>query len=248
MQNALLFALVALLGLNGLSWFALYHLIRQRGRMLIRLDAIERRLRGIEHSIDEEGRFISPQAAGVEQVLALAHEAISPRADHSRDIARYHRSLSKSRILREGLKAGTPAPAFNLPAINGQSVSLDAYTGRRLLLMFTSPYCAPCDNLAPHLVRLQARLNGDLALLMIGRGEAGENRLKAEHYGFTFPVALQKHWEISKQYGIFATPVAFLIDEAGVIIQDVAKGVDEILTLAEEALYMQREAHHEPSI
>jgi thiol-disulfide isomerase/thioredoxin len=78
-----------------------------------------------------------------------------------------------------------------------------------VLLIFTDSHCGPCDQLAPHLVRLhrQHRDNG-LALVMIGRGDSEENRCKAEAHGFEFPVALQRQWEISKAYGIFATPAA----------------------------------------
>ncbi len=71
---------------------------------------------------------------------------------------------------------------------------------------------------------------------MVGRGDAGENRKKARENEFDFPVVLQKKWELSKQYGIFATPVAFLINEEGVIARDVATGADSILELAEQGL------------
>jgi len=76
----------------------------------------------------------------------------------------------------------------------------------------------------------QHQANG-LALMMVGRGDTEENRKKAEQNGFDFPVVLQKKWELSKQYGIFATPVAFLINEEGVIERDVAAGADAILEL-----------------
>jgi hypothetical protein len=46
-------------------------------------------------------------------------------------------------------------------------------------------------------------------------------------------VALQQQWEISRLYAMFATPVAYLIDEAGVIVTDVAVGTDAILGLLE---------------
>jgi hypothetical protein len=45
---------------------------------------------------------------------------------------------------------------------------------------------------------------------------------------------LQERWKLSKEYGIFATPVAFLIDENGVIARNVSQGTDEILALARE--------------
>ena len=51
---------------------------------------------------------------------------------------------------------------------------------------------------------------------------------------------LQPGWRLSKEYGIFATPVAFLIDEEGVIERDVVRGPNEILALAREALSAER--------
>jgi hypothetical protein len=45
-------------------------------------------------------------------------------------------------------------------------------------------------------------------------------------------VVLQKKWELSRKYGIFATPVAFLVGEDGVIKENVAVGSDAILTMA----------------
>ena len=70
---------------------------------------------------------------------------------------------------------------------------------------------------------------------MISRGEPKENRTKIKEYGLTFPVVLQQQWEISRRYAMFATPVAYLIDEAGVITRDVAVGTDAILELMARA-------------
>ncbi len=55
---------------------------------------------------------------------------------------------------------------------------------------------------------------------------------KAKQNRFDFPVVLQKKWELSRQYGIFTTPVAILINEEGVITREVASGPEAILELA----------------
>ena len=166
-------------------------------------------------------------------MLALARElALVP--DRSRLPGEL--PLSESRILRDGLKAGTLAPTFSLPDIHGQTISLEEYRGRSVLLVFTDPHCGPCDQLAPDLVGLhQQHRNTRLALVMVGRGEPEENRRKATQHGIQFPIVLQQRWEVSKEYGIFATPVAFLIDEDGMIAKNVAQGREEILALAEAA-------------
>jgi peroxiredoxin len=154
------------------------------------------------------------------------------------------RPLSESKLERNGLKAGTPAPPFRLPDIDGRELALEDYRGRRVLLVFSDPHCGPCEQLAPELVRLHRDRHDDLTLILVGRGDPEENRQKARQLGYRFPVVLQKRWEVSKEYGIFAMPVAFLIGEDGVIAHDVARGADEILTLAGQA----GEARHEHAV
>ena len=66
---------------------------------------------------------------------------------------------------------------------------------------------------------------------MISKGEPQENRAKVKEHGLTFPIVLQQQWEISRRYAMFATPIAYLIDEQGIIIHDVAVGTDAIQSL-----------------
>ena len=67
-------------------------------------------------------------------------------------------------------------------------------------------------------------------------GSWKKNRKKALEHGIEFPVLLQDRWKLSREYGIFATPVAFLISKDGVIMRNVAQGADEIMKLANEGL------------
>jgi len=69
---------------------------------------------------------------------------------------------------------------------------------------------------------------------MISRRDADATRAKAANLGLSFPIAMQRQWEISLQYGMFATPIAYLIDEQGVLLSDVAVGVEPILALADQ--------------
>src|SRR5438034_421776 len=185
--------------------------------------------------LDEQGHVAQPLAAGITEVVALAREA-AVRAQ-SKKAALRKLPLSESRIEREGLKAGATAPDFNLPDIHGQPVSLEQFRGRNVLLVFTDPQCGPCDELAPELLGLHRKHgNNGLAVVMVGRGNAEENKKKATQHRIAFPFVLQERWKLSRQYGIFATPVAFLIGKDGVIVRDVAKGRDQIMTLAREGL------------
>jgi peroxiredoxin len=176
-------------------------ILRQNGRLMRRLEAVEGTL---------------------EQ---LASSDGGTRAGGFGD-----RSLAGSRINGDGLLPGTEAPAFRLPRVGGGALSLQDYSGRRLMLVFSDPGCAPCNALAPRLEALW-RQPGTPSVLMISRGDLEANERTIEEQALTFPVVLQLQWEVSREYGTFAMPMAYLIDEEGVIASNVAVGVTPILAL-----------------
>ena len=198
----------------------------------------------VAYLLDESGQVVRHLASGADEVVELAKQLSVSQAAGSelhgksqRKKLQGERSLNDSRIERNGLKAGTPAPLFRLPDLAGKTVSLEDYRGRQVLLVFSDPQCGPCDELAPQLARMhQENTGNDLAFLLVGRGDLEENRRKAAKFGIRFPVVMQEKWKLSKEYGIFATPVAFLIDAKGVIAQEVAVGRDAILELANAGL------------
>ena len=71
-------------------------------------------------------------------------------------------------------------------------------------------------------------------MVVISRRDAEATRAKAKALGLTFPIVMQKQWEISLKYGMFATPTGYLIDEQGIVVNDVAVGVKPILAFAGE--------------
>lgn len=201
--------------------------------------------------VDAEGKIASEFAFGAEMLLALASgtteskklktEMDKARAgepgqalintDANERANRIRNSLARSKIKRDGLKAGKPAPDFQLPRLDGRGeLSLSALRGRRVLIVFSSPHCGPCNELAPRLERFH-RGQPELEVIMISNGGPDENRAKIKEHGLTLAVALQQGWAISRRYAIFATPVAYLIDQEGVITRDVAVGAEPILNL-----------------
>ncbi|HVH65275.1 MAG TPA: TlpA disulfide reductase family protein [Candidatus Acidoferrum sp.] len=192
----------------------------------------------VAYLLDGESTVMRPLALGTDAVLNLAQEAITP----ARKRLPGEKPLSQSLVLRDGLNPGTRAPRFTLPDLEGRPISLDAYRGRRVLLVFSDPLCGPCNELAPQLASVeQAHENNGLAVVMVGRGDREDNRRKARAHALPFPVVVQEQWKLSKEYGIFATPVAFLIDANGIIERPVAKGKDEIMTLARLAGEREKE-------
>jgi peroxiredoxin len=78
-------------------------------------------------------------------------------------------------------------------------------------------------------------------VVMISRGETRANRAKVKEHGLTFPIVLQQQWEVSRRYAMFATPIAYLLDERGLIAREVAVGVERILALLRSAKTAVRE-------
>jgi thiol-disulfide isomerase/thioredoxin len=104
------------------------------------------------------------------------------------------------------------------------------------LLLFSAPDCGPCNALTPTLERLH-RAHPEIEVLMVSRGDEATVRAKAAQDGLSFPVVLQREWEISRLYAMFATPIAYLIDEKGVIASEVAVGEEAILRLVPGTTY-----------
>ena len=206
----------------GFTWAALafgvwlvYHLLRQNGRTLLRLEALEAEL----GRLASLGERVGGQADGGPE------PAVKPFGD---------RSLAGSRINRNGLAVGTVAPPFTLPRLDGGELSLSDYAGRAVLLVFSDPDCRPCDLLAPRLERLSRKTRA-VNVVMVSRGDPDRNRRKVAEHGVTFPVVLQDQWKLSREYAKFATPIAYLIDGEGRIAADVALGIDAILALPASA-------------
>ena len=208
------------------SWLG-WQLLGQNGRFLLRLEALEKQLENREASREKE---LAPTEANAEPELARS----AASNDEERSSRFSNHSLARSKLKRDGLKAGTPAPDFRLPRLEGGELSLAELRGRLVLLVFSSPNCGPCNTLAPRLEEFHRQEPG-LELVMLSRGEPEMNRTKVKEHGLTFPVALQKQWEVSREYAMFATPVAYLIDAAGIIISDVAVGVDAVVQLMARA-------------
>ena len=187
--------------------------LRQNGRMLIRLEALERE-------------------------LVVWRLQISPVPNTSRPLdadPKTHRelSLTNSRINRNGLPMGAIAPTFSLPRVDGAgSVSLAGYAGRPVLLVFAAPDCGPCDSA----LRRLAQLPRDTAaenIVVVGRGSREANVAKLKDCPAPFPVVLQQGWEISRAYGTFTLPSACLVSASGTVSSELAVGPDAIVAMAQ---------------
>ena len=153
--------------------------------------------------------------------LLLRIEALENRAAPSQPAAR-----------APGLAVGTPAPAFSLSGLHGETMTLEALRarGKPLLLIFTDPACGPCTALLPEIGQWQRDHVTRMQVALLSRGTVEANRAKVTEPGVT-QVLLQKDREVAEAYQAYGTPSAVLVRQDGTIGSPVAQGADAIRAL-----------------
>ncbi|MBA7575058.1 Thiol-disulfide oxidoreductase ResA [subsurface metagenome] len=109
------------------------------------------------------------------------------------------------------------APGFTLPALDGQTYTLEQALGKPVLLYFFAPWCSVC-NLSAHNLRdlRDARSDDELAIYLIasGYGDSTSVRAFAEKHRLTMPILLD-NGRVAADYRVEATPTYYVIDAQG---------------------------------
>ncbi|MDX1545958.1 MAG: TlpA disulfide reductase family protein [Rhodothermales bacterium] len=116
-----------------------------------------------------------------------------------------------------------PAPAFTLPTLGGDSLSLRDYRGEVVLLNFWATWCTPCIAEMPDLTALHEELEPH-GLTVVGisvNEEAALIQPFAERLNVTYPLALDDGSVAEAYGGVWALPTTYLIDADGQIVQRV---------------------------
>jgi thiol-disulfide isomerase/thioredoxin len=137
----------------------------------------------------------------------------------------------------EGLPFGSPAPAFTLSGLYGETLTLDSFRAQEkpVLLIFSDPTCGPCNSLMPDVGKWQQELTDKLTTVVVSRGSLDENRNKKKQYNLTHMV-MQKDNEIADAYLTYGTPTAVLVTPDGKIGSGAAGGAGEIRKLVKQAV------------
>jgi peroxiredoxin len=119
------------------------------------------------------------------------------------------------------LPAGTKAPEFSLPAIDGSKFSLQAALQQGpMLAAFFKVSCPTCQYTFPYLERLH-RAHGDKKITIVGISQNNERDTAAflKEYGLTFRTLLDdpNGYAVSNAYGLTNVPTLFLIGRDGKI-------------------------------
>ena len=112
-----------------------------------------------------------------------------------------------------------PAPDFNLPQLNGQTLQLSSYRGKVVLLDFWATWCVPCRAEIPHFVELQQKY-GDRGLQIIGVSMDDSPEPVRDFYQqfhMNYPVVMGTAKTGELYGGVLGLPIAFVIGKDGLI-------------------------------
>lgn len=115
--------------------------------------------------------------------------------------------------------AGTMAPGFIAPQLEGGDLSLGDMQGKVVLIDFWATWCPPCVASMPALSRMQEQFGKrGFSVVGINQEPGDEARVRAfiASRNLDFQMVVDPG-PISLSYGVHSLPSSFLIDESGYI-------------------------------
>lgn len=133
---------------------------------------------------------------------------------------------------------GKEAPDFELPDVNGKTVSLKSFRGKYVLVDFWASWCKPCRNENPNVVRAyQQYKDKNFTILGVSLDKEKEGWVKAiaDDQLTWSHVSDLKFWDskVVPLYGIEGIPFNVLLDPQGKVIAKDLRGSELLAKLAE---------------
>lgn len=116
-----------------------------------------------------------------------------------------------------GIARGEIAPDFKLKTLEGKTVRLSDYRGKRVIVNFWATWCPPCRAEIPDLQKLYN--NKDVVILAVNLTETEDSKKRVnkfvKEYEMTFPVLMDVKSKVSTTYQVRAYPTSYMIDSNG---------------------------------
>lgn len=112
---------------------------------------------------------------------------------------------------------GSAAPNFKLPGLSGESVDLQSYRGKVVLVDFWATWCTPCQDSMPFLESLYQRYR-DKGFLVVGVNIDAFSEAVPEflrYYPVSYKILLDSDNRVMRTYGVYGLPNMFLVDREG---------------------------------
>lgn len=134
----------------------------------------------------------------------------------------YHLLQTKSENLytQPLVLAGSPAPDFNLPKLDGTMVRLSDYRGKVVFLNIWATWCSPCREEMPSMEKLYQQMKGeDFEILAVSIDILGAKAVApfVKELKLSFPTLLDPDGTVKRLYSTTGVPESFIIDKNGLV-------------------------------
>ncbi len=150
--------------------------------------------------------FVAIVYARSETLILKAEEAIESSAEY-------------------GVQVGKKAAPFTLQTLKGDTVSLEDFQGKNVVVHFFATWRFPCQEEMPLIVELDKKLKekGDVLLAVNLTSEEHDKGASLKqfltHYRATFDPLLDVDGDVGALYNLLGIPTTIVIDEEGTIVK-----------------------------
>ncbi|MDN4524298.1 TlpA disulfide reductase family protein [Fictibacillus fluitans] len=121
-----------------------------------------------------------------------------------------------------GLKPGNTLPDATLTSLEGKTVSLKEFRGKKVILNFWATWCPPCRKEMPDMQKMYSRhKDNQLEIVAVNLRYTEKSTKTVSDYvekrKAAFPVLLDSDGKVSKKFQAVSLPTSYLVDSNGVI-------------------------------
>lgn len=131
-------------------------------------------------------------------------------------------ALIYSESLKTRVQVGAAVPSFELPTLDGETVSFDEFRGQPVLINFWAAWCPPCLEEMPAHDEFYRRYGHRMAYLAINERETEArihrhlNEVEQEGLTMTLPILLDRRGSVGETFRLGGMPETWVIDADGV--------------------------------
>ncbi|RSD25019.1 redoxin domain-containing protein [Mesobacillus subterraneus] len=130
------------------------------------------------------------------------------------------------------LREGAEAPDFELNTLDGQTIKLSDYRGKKVILNFWATWCPPCKAEMPHMQNFYEEYQDqgvEILAVNLTNMDKGTDEVQkfVDEFGLTFTIPMDEEGYAGTTYQAFTIPTSYILDENGVITKKIVGPMDE---------------------
>ncbi|WP_188205902.1 redoxin domain-containing protein [Alkalibacillus aidingensis] len=121
----------------------------------------------------------------------------------------------------DGVEVGDQAPNFKLDTLDGQTIELSDFKGKKVFINFWATWCAPCRAEMPHMQDIHEEYGDEVVILAVNATgqETSVDTVQefVDELELTFPILMDDTSEVNVRYQALSLPTTYFVNTEGVV-------------------------------